>query len=381
MTEKIFLTISCAELVMGLLGICNVTLPMSRFILWGFLLVYAAIVLKGYYSRSEKLLLGVLLVFGALLYINSGINTGIKAPLYLYALKNVDIKKYCKVSFIILAVATLGIIIASIFAGFGTLYIIDIRSYRGFNGLRYCFGFPNPNRTMAVILAVMLLFLNLYGDKTKWYGYAGIAAVYAGFYYFTNSRTAFLLGIFILILSFCVNYVKWDGWNTSVFILFICAFSGMLILSILAASHYESDWMARIDHIISGRMEQLGTYPGSESDALPYVENWHLFGSRQNQGGYDLGYVQIFYYYGIVPAICYLVFVMYAAVKAWKDKRAGQLVVLFGFSIYLFMENVYFSNFIPINFLLVYSAVIVWGIYEREEKKSVSGDFLSIHNC
>ena len=106
-----------------------------------------------------------------------------------------------------------------------------------------------------------------------------------------------------------------------------------------------------------------------------------MFGSRQNQGGYDLGYVQIFYYYGIVPAICYLVFVMYAAVKAWKDKRAGQLVVLFGFSIYLFMENVYFSNFIPINFLLVYSAVIVWGIYEREEKKSVSGDFLSIHNC
>ena len=75
MTEKIFLTISCAELVMGLLGICNVTLPMSRFILWGFLLVYAVIVLKGYYSRSEKLLLGVLLVFGALLYINSGINT------------------------------------------------------------------------------------------------------------------------------------------------------------------------------------------------------------------------------------------------------------------------------------------------------------------
>ena len=380
MTEKVFFTISSAELVMGLLGICNVTLPMSRFILWGFLAVYAVIVLRGYYSRSEKLLLGVLLVSGVLLYINSGINTGIKAPIYLYALKNVDIKKYCKISFIVLAVTTIGIMIASIFAGFGTLYIMDVRSYRGFNGLRYSFGFSNPNRTMAVLLAIMLLFLHLYGDKIKWYGYIALAAAFTGLYYFINSRTAFFLGIFILILSFCVNYVKWDNWNSIVFILFLVTFSGMLLVSVLAASHYESGWMARIDYAISGRMSQLETYPGSENDALPFVENWHLFGSRLNQGGYDLGYVQIFYYYGIVPAICYLAFVIYVAVRAWKNKKTGQIVVLLGFCIYLFMENVYFSNFIPINFLLVYSGVIVWGIYEREKKKSVSGDFLPLYN-
>ena len=68
------------------------------------------------------------------------------------------------------------------------------------------------------------------------------------------------------------------------------------------------------------------------------------------------------------------------AVRAWKNKKTGQIVVLLGFCIYLFMENVYFSNFIPINFLLVYSGVIVWGIYEREKKKSVSGDFLPLYN-
>lgn len=99
-----------------------------------------------------------------------------------------------------------------------------------------------------------------------------------------------------------------------------------------------------------------------------------------NQGGYDMGYVQIFYYYGIIPAICYLAFILYAAVRAWKTGQTAQLVLLWGFSVYLFMENVYFSNFIPINYLLVYGAIIVWGDYENEEKKCVSGNFCTVYN-
>lgn len=360
MAEKIFFTVSSAELIMGLLDICNVILPFSRFILWGFLVVYTVVMLMGHYSNKEKLLLAGLLFLGVLLYINSGLNIGIKAPVYLYALKNEDIRKYCKISLIVLVVSFLGIMMASIFAGFGNLYMMDIRSNRGFNGLRYCLGFSNPNKTMAVALIIMLLFLHLYSDKIKWYTYFIIAGIYTLLYYLTDCRTAFFLGIFILILSFCFNYLKWDGWNRVVFILFLLTFLGMLLISILAAFHYESGWMERINHFISGRMSQLEIRNGSEDFPLPYVENWHLFGSRLNKNFYDLGYVQIFYYYGIIPALCYLLFVFYAAVMAWKDKKTMQIVLLIGFCVYLFMESMYFSNYIPINFLLIYSAVIVF---------------------
>lgn len=359
MAERVFLVVSSAELFMGVLGICNVILPMSRFILWGFLAVYAAIALMGHYSRREKLLYGVLLLFGVMLYINSGLNAGIKAPIYLCALKNVDVRKYCKVSFTVLVVAFVSIASASIFAGFGNIYMMDERADRGFHGLRYCFGFPHANITMAVIFAIMLLLLHLFSQEIKWYGYLILGAVYIGLCYLTDCRTAFCLGILILMLSICVRYVKWDGWNTAVFVLFLFTFFGMLLISLLAAFHYESAWMAKIDYAISGRMSQLAKYPGNVNCALPYVENWHLFGSRLNRGGYDLGYVQIFYYYGIIPAMCYLSFVIYAAVCAWKNKRTVQLVLLSGFCMYLFMENIYFSNFIPVNFLLIYSAVIV----------------------
>lgn len=97
MAERVFLVVSSAELFMGVLGMCNVILPMSRFILWGFLAVYAAIALMEHYSRREKLIYGALLLFGVMLYINSGLNAGIKAPIYLCALKNVDVREGTRV--------------------------------------------------------------------------------------------------------------------------------------------------------------------------------------------------------------------------------------------------------------------------------------------
>lgn len=358
MTEIIFYTVSSAELIMGLLDLCNVVLPFSRYMLWFFFLVYTVVMLRGHYSNKEKLLLVGLLFIGVLLYMSSGLNIGIKAPVYVYALKNVDIKKYCKITLIVLVASFFCIILASIFAGFGNLYMMDIRPYRGFNGLRYCVGFSNPNKTMAVILIIMLFFLHLYSEKIKWYAYLIIAGIYTFFYYLTDCKTAFFLGISIMLLSFCLHYLKWDGWNNAVFFLFLFIFSGMLLVSILAAFSYESSWMDKINHFISGRMNQLERCNGSDEFPLPYVENWHLFSPRLNKNFYDLGYIQIFYYYGIIPALCYILFVIYSAVMAWKDKKTMQLVLLIGFTVYLFMESMYFSNFIPINFLLTYCAAI-----------------------
>ena len=102
--------------------------------------------------------------------------------------------------------------------------------------------------------------------------------------------------------------------------------------------------------------------------ALPYDQNWHFFGNGSKQNDYDQGYIQIFYYYGIVPAVCYLACVVGAAVKAWRDSEAWKLVLLLGLSSYLFMESLYFSNFVPVDFLLVYSVSVLWGDYGKEEE-------------
>ena len=85
-----------------------------------------------------------------------------------------------------------------------------------------------------------------------------------------------------------------------------------------------------------------------------------------------MGYIQIFYYYGIIPGICYLGFLFYAGYRAMRRNNVFGLLALLGFSIYLFMESLFFSNYLTRDFLLMISAIIVWEAYHDTEGERVS---------
>jgi len=361
--DNIFITISCIELFLGLLRLCHVTLPFSRYLLWLFTLFYAAVAAVRQYSKREKIVFVVLMVFGTLLYINTGLNKGIRGVFYLFALKGMDMRKYYKSMLIVLVTSSVFFAVLSKCGLLGIFTIQDVRSARGFNGLRYCFGYENANRTMAVVFFALVCALIVY--REKWYTYAAMAGVYTILFYLTDSRTGFMVGAAVFVGVLCVRYIRWEGWTGLVFAVFVMVFAAMLVISVLAAFRVEHDWMDRINRFISGRMNQLAKCTCDTAYALPYIENWHLFGHRSNHNDYDLGYIQIFYYYGIVPATCYLSCVVGAAVKVWKDNEAWKLVLLLGLCVYLFMESVYFSNFVPIDFLLVYATSLLWGDYEK----------------
>lgn len=373
--ENLFIAVSCMELFMGLLRMCQVTLPFSRYVLWIFTVFYAAVVSSRQYSKKQKVLFLILMVFGTLLYIKTGLNKGIRAVFYLYAMKDMDMRKYFMALLAVLVVSTLFFAALSHFGVFGIYTVKDIRSDRGFDGIRYCLGYESPNTTMAVVFLALICELILYHAKQPWYVYVIVTGVYILFFYLTDSRTGFIVGAAVIIGMSGIRFINWRWWTELVFAVFIMAFVLMLVISVLAAFHVDNGLMSSINHMISGRMTQLTTYPCDEKYALPYVGNWHLFGGASNHNDYDMGYVQIFYYYGIVPATCYLSCVVCAAVKVWKERAAWKLVLLLGLSIYLFMESLYFSNFVPVDFLLVYAASLLWGDYGRDAKDKVCGTF------
>ena len=63
-----------------------------------------------------------------------------------------------------------------------------------------------------------------------------------------------------------------------------------------------------------------------------------------------------FYYYGIVPAAGYFVFLFSAFGRAVKRKDKFGCLVLAVFSIYLFTESLYFSNYLTRDFMLMAAA-------------------------
>lgn len=359
--ENLFIAVSCMELFMGLLRMCRVTLPFSRYVLWAFTLVYAAVASIRQYSKRQKILFVVLLVSGVLLYWNTGLNKGVRAVFYLYAMKDVDMRKFFKSMLVVFVASTL---LFAVLSGLGIMemFIIkDVRSDRGFNGYRYSFGYESCNSLMAVVFLAMVCGLILRHDGRPWYVFAVTAGIYGLMYYLTDSRTGFLVGAAVFAGMLCLWFIHWERWADFAFGLFVLSVILMLVISVMAAIPVENGLMSLINRFISGRMSQLATYPCAVEYALPYVGNWRLFGNGSNHNDYDMGYIQIFYYYGIVPAVCYLSCVAGAAVKAWKDREAWKLVLLLGLCGYLFMESLYFSNFIPVDFLLVYSVSVLWG--------------------
>jgi hypothetical protein len=72
-----------------------------------------------------------------------------------------------------------------------------------------------------------------------------------------------------------------------------------------------------------------------------------------------------------VPAICYLIFVFYSVYIAWRDNKVVEILALWGFAIYLFMEAAYFSNYLQRDFLFMTAAYIVMEDNTIYEKKPV----------
>lgn len=366
----LFIVTSCLELAMGMLEMCKYEFPAKRVILWGFFFIYVFTALRNKYSRNEKMVFCVLMLLGGLLYIHSGINTGIKAPVYIFALKEMDIKKLFRCMVITMLIMFGSIFILAIFFDFGTVCFYDVRKSRGFGGLRICYGFSNPNMFQIAFYGALSYMLFAFEDRMNWKKWAGIMAVYMGVSFFTNSLTGMLVGAITGIGVFVVSKVRNKYLPEILMATFCCMVAFFLVVSFLAAMDVEKGVLLNtINDFISGRMNQLKLYTNEEIYTLPYMENWKLFSSRSHKNFYDMGYIQIFYYYGVVVACCYLGFVIYAVNQARKKRNSFGIVLMIGLCMYLFMEARYFSNYLTRDFLLMISAGVMWG--KNEERISM----------
>ncbi len=370
--KKAFIAASCFELAMGILDMCKYEIPMKRIILWIFFFFYLLTALRNQYTKMEKGIFAISLILGGIMYVKTGINTGIKAPVYMFALKEMDIRSLFKSFLITMVIMIVAIFSLSLLGVFGSVYFYDVRKDRGFNGLRFCFGFSNPNMLQIALYGVLTYVFLLYGKNIKIIHWIAIMAIYLGITYMTNSQTGFLVGIFIGIAVLVVSRMNWCNLSNLLMILFVGTLMAMLGISFLAAADVEKGyWLECINTFISGRMNQLHLYTNDEIYALPFIDNWHLFSSRSNKNFYDMGYVQIFYYYGTVMATLYLLFVVRAVEQARRRKDSIGILLIFGLCIYLFMEARYFSNYLTRDFLLMVSAAVMWGKYEKTVSESV----------
>lgn len=362
-TDLLFILVSCMELALGILEINNIVLPYTRYILWFFFGIYFILFCLDFLHNriSEKILSIIAILIGVISYICSGSNMFLKMTVYFFAMKRINKHLLIKGMLITMAIMVGVISFLSLFFGFQPLYIMDVRGKeRGWNGIRWTFGFNNPNTFEFVVFHFMLLLLFMKRKMWSYKGYLVLLFVQILVFLGTDSRTGFLLTVMFIVMSMLIIRFPDIKWKNILLISYAFFMIFFLAISLSAAVPIHNSFMSNLDTMLSGRMEQLQIHPLSESFASPYMENWHLFSSRINKGGYDLGYIQMFYYYGIIPALVYLIFVSYSMRCAWKRRDCIGMLSILSMCCYLLMESRFFSNYVTRDFLFILAGILIW---------------------
>ena len=312
------------------------------------------------YDKKEYAVIAAFLALGAISYFVTGRNDIVRIVMFLAACKNVDMQKCMKLVFYMTLTGCLLIMFLSFFGVGGGLALTQDYG-RGSVETRYTLGMGHPNALQCMVFALTVLALYLYGEKWKWYGYAAALAVNTGFFFLTDSKTSFLVAVFAIFYTGMYQFIQ-------KIIKIICNVVGKLLVTgsivfsifISWTAHYvyEYDWeidtsskaafFKKLDSILTGRVRSLTSSVRWEGT----IRTWKLFSEPANNYYFDMGWIRLFYWYGIIPACVFIIsllVLMWYCVKK-EDYRACIMIV--SLSVYAVMEAHTVSIYIARNYVL-----------------------------
>lgn len=313
------------------------------------------------YEKKEYAVIAAFLALGAISYFVTGRNDIVRIVMFLAACKNVDMQKCMKLVFYMTLTGCLIIMFLSFF-GIGGGIALTQDYGRGSVETRYTFGMGHPNALQCMVWALTVLALYLYGEKWKWYGYVAALAVNTGFFFLTDSKTSLAAAVFAVGFIWIICKCKGEKIIKLCGIGSILVTVGSIILSILVAckAHYvyEYDWgidksktayaYKVLDNILTGRMRSLCDNERWEGT----ISTWKLFAEPANNYYFDMGWIRLFYWYGIIPGLIVAAVILIWMIQCYRRKENMVLMIIVSIAVYTVFEAHMVSAYIGRNYLL-----------------------------
>lgn len=333
-------------------------------------LLFTAKVILTRYSFKEYLIIAIFLGLGAVSYFVTGRNEIIRFVMFIAACKDIDMRKCLKLVFYFTLAGCILLILLSLLGIFGAASI-TMDFGRGEVETRYTLGLGHPNSLQCMVWALTVLFLYLYGEKLKWYGYVFLLAVNGFFFLLTDSKTSLIVAVFAVCSTGLVCFFK------SQVLKRLCCIAGGILsafgigISILIASQayqvYNYYWslestkytefFAELDRILTGRIHTLVGTARWEGT----IQTWSLFSEPANNYFFDMGWIRLFYWYGIIPAAVFIIFMFIIMGYCTKRKHYMAVMLLASFAVYTIVEAHAVSVYLARNYVL-----FLFGMYWYE---------------
>jgi hypothetical protein len=338
-----------------------------------FVITFLAVIITDHENREWALIVTAW-VFTFACYRLSGKNDLMRFATFVMAAKNINLGKTMKVMFWTSFAGFAAIALLALTGIYGHISVVADYGREAGEELRYAVGFGHPNTLWGCVYALMLLWLWVYGSKAKLWHFLVITVANYGLYKITVSRTSLAIGMITILLAVMVRYIPRISTRKFAYIMTglvtpcLCvAFSvWAAIVSYIPRYVWRSNWDARLtrfDELLNNRIHNL--YRANERHAGAFV-SWKLFSDRESVEYFDMGWVRLFYWYGIIPAAVICVLLIVFIWLCYKRKDGWTLMVLLSASIYTVIEATFISRYFGRFILLPVIGVYFGSLFERK---------------
>ncbi|MDE6912660.1 MAG: hypothetical protein K2P35_03075 [Lachnospiraceae bacterium] len=303
------------------------------------------------YSRDEWL---CILFFGAVAFVSYLVNERdetVRIVAFVAACKGVDLRKMLRLT---LWLTLAGTVILFALSGFGIFGDFKITAnfgrgeYPSIIETRYCFGMGHPNAFQCMLFMMVSLCLYLNSEKMKWYHFLLLECLNYFSYCYTDSNTGFLVCTAVIAGVALLKYCKPLRKSRTIYILGALFVLGIVIFSAVGShTGIENELIDRLDTILNGRFKFAHKIEAAR------FENWLPFASAQNTEYFDAGLIKLFYWYGIIPGILYVLMNLYLIYQSFRKEDYTIVVIVAGYTLFTIMEAHLISFYILRNYLFI----------------------------
>lgn len=333
------------------------------------------------YSKKEWYMIVVLELLAFYFYRVTGANELIRIVTFVAACKNIPLKQMMRYAFYVTLAGCAVIVLLSVTGIYGDISLTqaygresaETTIYIGVEPAketRYTLGMGHPNALSCMFLMLLVMAVYVYFGKMKWYLYLFLMLLNVGVYALSGSKTSMLITTAFLVGACALTYCRFlregrFGYLCGLLVFAVCiAFS--VDAAVCAQRVRDVQWnefyygeplddrhivtLAKIDRRISGRIISLTDSEANDG----MIQTWSLFSRPENMEHYfDMGWVKVFYRYGIVPGTVYLLAHLALLWRIYRRKDACGLAVFTVLAVYTVVEAHLVSFYIGRNFLLM----------------------------
>ncbi len=348
-------------------------------------LIFALKLLLTDYTKKQWCAILLLEAVAFLSYRITGANDLIRLVTFVAACRDIPLRQMLRYTFYVTLVGCAVIVVLSISGVYGEISLTQAYGHEAAEDTRYIgeeaseetrytLGMGHPNALSCMFLMLVALGVYVYFAQMKWYLYLFMMLLNVGVFVLTESKTSMLITTLFLAGACVLTYCRFLREKAFAYLCGLLVFALCVGFSVDAAvcaqRVRDAQWnefyvldprdndhivlLGRIDRFINGRIISLTD--SEENDGM--IHTWSAFSRPGNMEHYfDMGWVKLFYRYGVVPGILYLAACLALLWKFWKNGDAGGLLVFTVLAVYTVVEAHLVSVYLGRNFLLMMMGV------------------------